>query len=100
ELQSEEQQRVYETCAQLLVHDLLRLKNGRRCMVELLKGLHERFNWQTAFLEAFGAHFPRLIDWDKWWSARVGEVSQKEPFGLFTTSEQLRQLDQALKMPV
>ena len=97
EVQTDEQERGYRACAQLLVHDLLRLKNGRRCMVEMLKRLHESLNWQTAFLAAFAQYFPRLADWDKWWSSRVTEVFDQEAFAASKAEEQLRHLDNILK---
>jgi len=61
----------YRCCAQLFVYELLRLPDGRSCLREMLARLTENLNWQTAFLQAFGAHFQRLLDLDKWWSLHL-----------------------------
>src|SRR4051812_3497013 len=61
----------YQSCAQLFVSELLRLRDGRVCLREMVTLLADHLNWQTAFLRAFSPHFQRLIDVDKWWSLHV-----------------------------
>ncbi len=91
---------VYEGSAQLFVHELLRLKDGRGCLREMLTRLPENLNWQTAFLSAFNAHFPRLIDVDKWWALNVVHFTGLEWMTGWPPQEVLRQLDQSLASPV
>jgi len=91
---------VYEGSAQLFVHELLRLKDGRGCMREMLARLPENLNWQTAFLDAFNAHFQRLIDVDKWWALNVVHFTGLEWMTGWPPQELLRQLDVSLASPV
>jgi hypothetical protein len=91
---------VYAQCAHLLVHELLRLNNGRACLLELIQQVHENLNWQTAFFRAFGGYFPRLVDLDKWWSMRAVQFTQGEPFAALSIDEQWRQVDDALAVRV
>jgi hypothetical protein len=91
---------VYQSCAHLFVHELLRLKYGRECLTEMLLLLPESLNWQTAFLGAFRPHFPRLIDADKWWALTVVHVTGRDPFSIWPRGETWRQLDEILVTPI
>src|SRR5439155_1221590 len=98
EPKSERQSQIYESSAELLVADLLRLKNGRRCMADMLKRLHEVLNWQTAFFEAFAPHFQRLLDLDKWWAVRLAELSRNDPLAGLSAEDQWQELASILEI--
>jgi len=97
ELLSEDPNSIYGNCAHLLVHELFRLRNGRSCMLSMIQQLHNALNWQTSFFGAFGQHFPRLIDLDKWWALRVVQISQRELFSFPRAEEQWRQIEAVLQ---
>jgi hypothetical protein len=78
EFQNRDQMFFYQSCAHLFVHDLLYLRNGRPCMVDMLKRLHQSLNWQTTFFQSFGKNFERLSDLDKWWSSRLAQFSPNQ----------------------
>jgi len=86
----------YGSCAQLFLHELLHLKDGRRCLQQMLYELPEHLNWQTAFLRAFGGHFPRLLDADKWWALATANYQKKESSTLWGQTEIWRQLQEIL----
>jgi hypothetical protein len=90
----------YGHCAHLFVHELLGLKDGRRCLQDMMLRLGEHLNWQTAFLKSFSGHFPRLIDADKWWSLIAAGYSGKETSIHWGRAETSRQLDDTLKTSV
>jgi len=87
---------LYRRCSHLLVHELLRLKEGRTAIMRLIDQAHENLNWQTTFFKVFANHFPRLIDLDKWWTLRAVQLSHGEELSRFTPEETLRQLDDIL----
>lgn len=60
--------KTYRASAQLFVTALLELPNGKRAMTDMISLLPQRLNWQTAFLEAYRAHFPRLLAVEQWWA--------------------------------
>ena len=68
---SEEAGAVYRGSAQLLVADLLDLKDGPACLRAMLAELPKYYNWQFAFLHAFRAHFDRPLDVEKWWALQI-----------------------------
>lgn len=59
----------YQMSAQLLVAQILQTPGGRDRMAAMLRSLPHCWNWQTAFLDAFG--FERLLAVEKWWSVTV-----------------------------
>jgi hypothetical protein len=59
---------LYRASAQLFVGELLRLRDGRACLSAMVARMPQHYNWQLAFLEAFGSHFERLVDVEKWWA--------------------------------
>ena len=91
-----EKEPAYHNCSHLLVHELLRLRGGRSRLLQLLHDAHNHLNWQSAFFQAFGAQFPRLVDFEKWWMMRVVQLTQGEAFSMFKPEEQWRQVDDAL----
>ncbi|HEY0456016.1 MAG TPA: hypothetical protein VGE41_06545 [Verrucomicrobiae bacterium] len=90
----------YSSCAQLFVHELLRLKDGRRCLQNMLAQLPANLNWQTSFLANFRGHFEKLIDVDKWWTLTVVNFQGGQNHFVWNESEMWRQLDDILATPV
>ena len=90
----------YQACSQLFVHELLRLRGGRESLREMLLNLHRNLNWQTTFLQAFHAHFPRLIDVDKWYAVSTVNISSRDPMSVWPLEATRRQLDEILLTPV
>src|SRR2546423_3800632 len=97
---SDENMDTYQSCAQIFVYELLRLRDGRACLREMLAHLPEKLNWQTAFLRAFSSHFQRLIDVDKWWSLHVVHVTGQGFVSAWVREELCRQLEDILTTPV
>ncbi|PYI89701.1 MAG: hypothetical protein DME26_00540 [Verrucomicrobia bacterium] len=91
--------RFYQSCAQLFLTELLRLKNAPAGIKDMLSLLPQYLNWQTAFLRAFGAHFSRLIDVEKWWSLKLVQFTGREPAQTWTRLESLEQLEEVLATP-
>ncbi len=91
---------LYRSCAHLFVHELLRLKNGRACLREMVERLPEDLNWQTTFLRAFQTHFNRLIEVDKWWALNVAYFSGRDPMTAWSLAESCDRLDEILATPV
>jgi hypothetical protein len=88
----------YGYCAQLLVHELLRLRNGRAYFLQMIQQLHGSLNWQTAFFSVFREQFPRLMDLDRWWALRVVQFGQVEQFSMRSPAEQWRQMEEILSI--
>jgi hypothetical protein len=65
----------FRACAHLFVHELLRLRDGRACLRQMLERLPENLNWQTTFLESFQPHFSRLLDIDQWYALHAAGVA-------------------------
>jgi len=93
---SSEREAAYQNCAHLLVHELLRLRGGRSRLLQMVQDAHNHLNWQTAFFRTFGAQFPRLVDFDKWWTLRVVQLAHGDVFSIFKPEEQWRQIEDAL----
>ena len=97
---SDENIEVYRACSQVFVHELLRLRNGRDSLREMLLRLPGNLNWQTTFLQAFNAHFQRLIDADKWYSLSIASVSGRDQLSRWPLETTFKQLDEILSTPV
>jgi hypothetical protein len=91
---------IYQSCAQLFVYELLRLRKGAECLDEMLAGLPQHLNWQTAFLQAFNAHFQRLIDVDKWWALNVIHFVGRDLRSSWPTRASWDRLEEILSTPV
>lgn len=100
ELLAEPKVRFYGHCSHLFVAELLQLKDGRRCLQEMMLRLGEYYNWQTAFLKGFGQHFPRLLEADKWWGLVAASYQGKESNILWSQAETWRQLEEILSTQV
>jgi hypothetical protein len=86
----------YRDCAQLFIHELLRLRNGRDCLRNMVLRLHGNLNWQTTFLQAFQDHFHRLIDADKWYSVSAVNIGGRDRMSVWPLETSRRQLDEIL----
>lgn len=91
---------LYRACAHVFVRDLLRLRNGRDSLRTLLVRLPENLNWQTTFLEAFKAHFPSLLDVDKWYALNIVTFSGRDLASVWPLETTRRHLDEILSTPV
>lgn len=90
----------YRGSAQLFVSELLRLNDGRACLRAMLDGLATCYNWQTAFLRAFQAHFKRQVDLEKWWALQVVHFTGRNPDQTWSPEESWSKLDEILRTPV
>lgn len=90
----------YEHCAHLFVHELLQLRGGRRCLAQMVARLAEYYNWQTTFLDAFGAHFRGLVDLDKWWALMIAHIRGRDAMSVWPLEEAVARLDEVLLTPV
>lgn len=90
---------VYRASAQLLVSELLRLRDGPACYRRLLEELPRHLNWQAAFLEAFRAYFPRLLDVEKWWTLQVVYFSGRNLASTWSLAESWAKLEAAIRVP-
>ncbi|HKI70680.1 MAG TPA: hypothetical protein VKA67_13925, partial [Verrucomicrobiae bacterium] len=90
----------YRCAAQLLVHQLLALPDGKADLRAMLKILPQYYNWQFAFLRAFHAHFDRLIDVEKWWAVNLVQFAGQDPTRGWPLAESLQKLNFVIHPPV
>jgi hypothetical protein len=90
----------YRCSAQLFVSELLRLNNGQQCLRATVTGLGSCYNWQTAFLKAFHAHFTNQLALEKWWALQGVYFVGRNPLQLWTSEESWRKLEEVLHTPV
>ncbi len=86
----------YRDSAHLLIWHLLRLKDGRECLREMMAQLPDHLNWQTAFLRAFRPHFASLADVEKWWALNAVHFSGHDVAQSWPRDEAWRKLDDIL----
>ena len=92
---------MYRTSAQIFLHELLGLKEGRACLRVMLSELPNYFNWQLAFLKAFRAHFQRPVEVEKWWALQVVHFSTRDALAqTWPFEESSQKLDQTLHASV
>jgi hypothetical protein len=84
---------VYQGSAQLFVDELLRLKDGRACLREMLAQLPTFYNWQFAFLRAFQPWFQRSLDVEKWWALAAVRFTGRELAQTWPLEESWHKLD-------
>jgi len=92
--------KTFQASAQLFVRELVRLPGGRSRLVQMLYVLPHYLNWQTAFLNAFGGQFPRLLDAEKWWAVTITHFTGQDPTQAWAMPVALQKLDEALHPPV
>jgi hypothetical protein len=88
----------YRACAQLLVGELLRLPNGPQTLWAMLQQLTQHLNWQTAFLLAYQAHFPRLLEVEKWWALTVTQFTGRDEANAWPLPTSLQKLEDLLQV--
>jgi len=91
---------LFRACSHIFVHELLRLRDGPNALREMLARLPSNLNWQTAFLQAFHAHFPRLTEADKWYMLAATHVSERDALSVWPIATTFSQLDEVLSTPV
>jgi hypothetical protein len=91
---------LYCACAQLFVDQLLRFKDGNRCLGAMVDLLPQHLNWQTTFLQAFSPHFDRLLDVEKWWGLVCVRFTDFDYAARFGPADSWHKLQQALDVPV
>jgi hypothetical protein len=89
---------VYRCSAQLFVHALLELDDGRACLQSLLADLPGYYNWQLAFLHAFRAHFARPLDTEKWWALQVQRFTGRELAQTWSAEQSWQRLEETLRL--
>ena len=90
----------YSASAQLFVEKLLTFKDGKECLRRLLLSLHQRLNWQNAFLDAFSPHFASLLEVEKWWALATVNYSGLDFASRYGPLESWQRLQRALDVPV
>jgi len=95
-----ESDELFRLSSQLFVNELLALENGPANLRQMLSALPDRYNWQVAFLNAFGATFPRLLEVEKWWTVRFLHFTAREPAQNWSLEESWRRLEQVLRESV
>lgn len=87
---------LFQDSAQLFVHELLRLENGKACLRRFLEELPKYKNWQFAFLGGFKPHFAQLVDAEKWWALRHATFVGRDLKHLWSPDESWRKLKETL----
>jgi hypothetical protein len=88
---------IYRRSAQLLVTELLKLRDGQNSMRAMLQKLPQYYNWQFAFLDAFS--FQRPLEVEKWWSLHLIHFTQRDA-QYWPADESWQKLDDALRPAV
>lgn len=86
--------------AQLFVHELLLLKDGRLCVGAMLDHFGQFPNWQAAFLAAFQAHFASFAEASKWWEMRCLEFQERGVLPTLGVAAALNRLAEALPIAI
>jgi hypothetical protein len=95
-----ENREVYQLSSQLLVSELLHLKNGPACLRAMLDQLPQVYNWQFAFLRAFAPFFQRPLDIEKWWTLHLVQFTGREVAQRWPLEESWLKLEAAVNPPV
>ena len=91
---------VYDSCSQLFVSRLLRLKNGPECLRAMLAEMPEHLNWQLAFEDAFQGTFKSPLEVEKWWALELADFTGRDLLHLLTPAESSKQLDAMFQFPI
>ena len=90
----------YRGCAHLFVMELLKLKDGRAAMREMLGALPEYLNWQFAFYRGFKTHFRSPLEVEKWWTVTLLNFTGRDQHLKWSAEASLQRLDDILLAPV
>jgi hypothetical protein len=66
----------------------------------MLFQLPHYLNWQSAFLTAFKAQFPRMLDVEKWWAVMLVHFTGMDPSQAWSLPVAAQKLDETLHPPV
>ena len=91
---------VYDSCSQLFVSQLLRLKNGPAGLRTMLAEMPDYLNWQLAFEDAFQGTFKSPLEVEKWWALELADFNGRDLLHLLTPAESSKQLDAAFQIPI
>lgn len=87
---------LYQHHANLLVHEILRLRLGRERLVAFIQQLPQVLNWQTAFLQVYRPEFASLLAVEKWWSLILVNFTGRDPSRLWGSDLSYSRLSTAL----
>jgi hypothetical protein len=90
---------IFRDSAQLLVYELLHMKDGPASMRKMINNLPRYKNWQLAFLDGFSSRFNQVVDVEKWWALTLVNFTRRDPGQLWSMEESARKLTATLKIP-
>ncbi len=90
----------YAASSLFFLQQLLRFRDGNRCLSAMIDNLPQHLNWQITFLQAFSPHFHRLLDVEKWWALACARFSSVDYASRFNPLDSWHKLQQALDVPV
>lgn len=88
--------RKYRAAAQLLVSELLRLPDGEKQLIGMIRELPNFWNWEAAFLRGFNTRFRSMLDLEKWWAVTLVSFTGRDPSQVWPPAICLQQLDEIL----
>lgn len=91
---------LYESCSHLFVHELLAQRGGPALLTQFLQTLPSTWNWQTAFLSAYRAHFGAMLEVEKWWALALVDFTSHDNYQAWPRAEGLVRLRYALRTPL
>ena len=97
---SAERAKYFEKSAQLFLYELLRIQNGKSCLMKMLAEMPNNPNWQIAFLHAFSPHFKGMVDVEKWWSLILVNITGRDPSKIWLSDQSVEHIDAILKITV
>ncbi len=90
----------YRSSAQLFVHELLQLKDGRACLRAMIEELPQHLNWQIAFRHAFRSDFASQLEVEKWWELHLVQFTGRDLTQTWPSEESWRKLDEIIRPSV
>lgn len=87
----------YYSSAQLFVHELLQLNDGKANMQAFLHELPQHLNWQLALLSGFHTDFASQLELDKWWTMRVVQFTGRNLTQTFRPEDSWQKLDEIIR---
>jgi hypothetical protein len=90
----------YRSSAQLFVHELTQLDQGRACLRTMVGELARHLNWQMAFLDAFKSHFSTQLELEKWWDLRLVTFTGRDLTQTWPAAESWDKLDEIIRPAV
>jgi hypothetical protein len=90
----------YRACAQLFLNELQGLSDGKARLFKMVSELPQYYNWQFAFLDAFGNTFQRPLDVEKWWTLHTSQFTGRDLDHTWPSLEGRRRLLECVQVPV